>query len=226
MIDNLKLKVDSILPLRDVVFETLRQAIITGEIEPGEKLLEVHIAKTLGVSRTPVREAIHSLELEGLAEINPRHGACVTKITEKSMKEVLEVRRALDTLTTELACERITEKQIMELERACTAFENAVAKGDSRDIAATDVAFHNIIIEATGNEKLKGLLKNISEQMYRYRYTYIKDDSQHEQLIMEHRIICDSLKRRDKESAVKAAQTHIDNQEAAIISKIKSEQKA
>ena len=226
MIDDLQLKVDSILPLRDVVFETLREAIITGKIEPGEKLLEVHIAKTLGVSRTPVREAIHSLELEGLAEINPRHGACVTKITEKSMKEVLEVRRALDTLTIELACERITEKQLMELERACMKFERAVANGENLEIAASDVAFHNIIIEASGNEKLKGLLNNIFEQMYRYRYEYIKDKSGRNQLVTEHRAIFESLKRRDKEVAVKSAQIHIDNQEASIINNIRMEQKA
>ena len=91
------------LPLRDVVFYTLRQSILTGELKPGERLMEIHLADKLGVSRTPVREAIRRLELEGLVTMFPRRGAEVAQITEKSMSDVLEVRRTLDALCAELA---------------------------------------------------------------------------------------------------------------------------
>ena len=93
---------DEFLPLRDVVFNTLRQAILTGELKPGERLMEIHLANKLGVSRTPIREAIRKLELEGLVTMIPRRGAEVAQITEKSMNDVLEVRRALDALCVEL----------------------------------------------------------------------------------------------------------------------------
>ena len=91
------------LPLRDVVFNTLRQAILTGELRPGERLMELHLADRLGVSRTPVREAIRRLELEGLVTMIPRRGAVVAEITEKGMSDVLVVRRTLDALCAELA---------------------------------------------------------------------------------------------------------------------------
>ena len=98
------------LPLREVVFNTLRKAILTGQLKPGDRLMEVHLANKLGVSRTPIREAIHKLEQEGLVTMVPRRGAEVAKITERSLQDVLEVRRALDVLSVELACERISEE--------------------------------------------------------------------------------------------------------------------
>ena len=100
--------INEYLPLRDVVFQTLRQAILYGELKPGERLMEVHLAERLGVSRTPIREAIRKLELEGLVVMIPRRGAVVASITEKDLKDVLEVRRTLEILACEVACERIT----------------------------------------------------------------------------------------------------------------------
>ena len=100
------------LPLREVVFNTLRKAILTGQLKPGDRLMEVHLANKLGVSRTPIREAIHKLEQEGLVTMVPRRGAEVAKITERSLQDVLEVRRALDVLSVELACERISEEEL------------------------------------------------------------------------------------------------------------------
>ena len=123
---------DEFLPLRDVVFNTLRQSILLGELRPGERLMELHLANRLGVSRTPVREAIHKLALEGLVTIIPRRGAEVAQITEKSMNDVLEVRRALDALCVELACERITEEGLQALGAACEYFEQCVRTKDNK----------------------------------------------------------------------------------------------
>ena len=93
---NFKVNMNEYLPLRDVVFNTLRQAILRGELKPGERLMEIQLANKLGVSRTPIREAIRKLELEGLVIMIPRKGAEVADITEKSLRDVLEVRKALD----------------------------------------------------------------------------------------------------------------------------------
>ncbi len=221
MHDNLQVKMDEFLPLRDVVFNTLRQAILTGDLKPGERLMEIHLANRLGVSRTPIREAIRKLELEGLVTMIPRRGAEVAQITEKSMNDVLEVRRALDALCVELACERISEAQIRNLKTACDVFERAVSSKDAKKIAQADVELHDIIVMATGNQRLIQLVNNLSEQMYRYRYEYIKDASQHGRLIEEHRIIYESIARKDKKAAVEASGEHIDNQEKAIIRQIR-----
>ena len=177
MQDNLQVKMDEFLPLRDVVFNTLRQAILTGELKPGERLMEIHLANRLGVSRTPIREAIRKLELEGLVTMIPRRGAEVAQITEKSMSDVLEVRRAMDALCVELACERISDEELKELKAACDNFEHAVRSKDNKKIAKADVELHDIIVKATGNSRLVQLINNLSEQMYRYRCEYLKDVS-------------------------------------------------
>lgn len=212
---------DDTLPLRDVVLNTLRRAILLGELKPGERLMELHLAERLGVSRTPIREAIRMLELEGLVTMIPRRGAAVAQITEKSMNDVLEVRRALDALCAELACDRITPEELEALRLAREAFETAVATRDTKEIAHADVAFHDIIVRATGNQRLIQLVNTLSEQMYRYRFEYIKDTRQHETLVKEHRIIYQSIVGKDKETAAAAAKTHIDNQEKAIIRQIR-----
>ena len=224
MSDNLQLGMDEFLPLRDVVFNTLRQAILTGELKPGERLMEIHLANRLGVSRTPIREAIRKLELEGLVTMIPRRGAEVAQITEKSMKDVLEVRRTLDALSAELACERISAEEEEALKKACLNFEAAVKTKDTKAIAKADVAIHDIIAAATGNQRLIQLINNLAEQMYRYRFEYIKDATQHERIIEEHRIIYESIVKKDKEAAAEMAKTHIDNQEKAVIARIRMEQ--
>lgn len=223
MQDNLQIQMNDFLPLRDVVFNTLRQAILTGELKPGERLMEIHLANKLGVSRTPIREAIRKLELEGLVIMIPRRGAEVAQITEKSMNDVLEVRRAMDTLCVELACDRISQEELESLKKACDTFAEAVRTKDIRVIAQADVALHDIIVQATGNLRLVQLINNLSEQMYRYRFEYLKDTSRHECLIQEHRMIYEGIKEKNKEAASQASKLHIDNQEQAIIEQIRLE---
>ena len=228
MQDELQLNMDNFLPLRDVVFDTLRKAILSGQLKPGERLMEVHLASRLGVSRTPIREAIRKLELEGLVVMIPRKGAEVAKISEKSLKDVLEVRRALDILIAELACERITDEQIQNLKTAAETFENATKDAASSDkdatkLAKADIAFHDIIIEATGNSRLKSLVNNLAEQMYRYRFVYLRDVSIHKNLIDEHQKIFDAISRHDAKKAAQIAKIHIDNQEKSILEHIRNE---
>lgn len=221
--EQFEIDMNEFLPLRDVVFNTLRKAILTGQLKPGERLMEVHLANQLGVSRTPIREAIRKLELEGLVIMIPRRGAEVARITEKSLKDVLEVRRALDALSVELACDRITEEDTERLLAACHEFEQAAKGKDAAVIAKADVALHDIIVEATGNQRLMQMVNNLSEQMYRYRFVYIKEESRHDNLIAEHREIYESIATRDKVRAAKAARLHIDNQEKSIIRQIRLE---
>ena len=222
MSDNLSLVMNDFLPLRDVVFNTLRQAILTGELKPGERLMEIHLANRLGVSRTPIREAIRKLELEGLVTMIPRRGAEVAQITEKSMKDVLEVRRTLDALSAELACERISSEEEEALKKACQNFEEAVKTKDAKIIAKADVALHDIIAAATGNQRLIQLINNLAEQMYRYRVEYLKRKEVHPTLLMEHQYIIECIENRNKEEAKKAVSTHIENQAKKVSDTIRT----
>ena len=224
MKDFMQENMDEFLPLREVVFKTLRQSILTGELKPGERLMEIHLAEKLGVSRTPIREAIRKLELEGLVTMIPRRGAEVAKISEKNLKDVLEVRTCLDSLAVRLACQRITDEQIDDLKKACDDFVLATKTGEATAITKADVKLHDVIVRATGNERLQQMIHTLSEQMYRYRFEYIKDVSTHEQLIAEHRILFDCIRNKDKATAAKTAKLHIDNQENAIMRQLHKEQ--
>ena len=208
------------LPLRDVVFNTLRQAILRGELKPGERLMEIQLANKLGVSRTPIREALRKLELEGLVNMVPRKGAEVADITEKSLRDVLEVRKALEELSVQLACEKITEEEIEELKRVAERFKDTLDDQDVTKIAEADVAFHDVIYTATDNQKLILLLNNLREQMYRYRVEYLKKEEAYPQLIAEHEELIDNISKRNKEEATRIMCEHIDNQVATVINVI------
>ena len=222
MENNFKVNMNEYLPLRDVVFNT----ILKGELAPGERLMEIQLAEKLGVSRTPIREAIRKLELEGLVLMIPRKGAEVAKISEKSLRDVLEVRRSLEELAIELACQRMSEEDMDELERVQGNFRNAIAKGEAMTIAETDEQYHDVIYQGTGNDKLVQMLNNLREQMYRYRLEYIKDEDKRQVLLVEHEHILKALRNRNIADAKNAAREHIDNQEITVSRNIKEQDTA
>lgn len=217
---DISLNMDEYLPLRDVVFNTLRNAILTGELSPGERLMEIKLADKLGVSRTPIREAIRKLELEGLVVNTPRKGAEVANISAADLRDVLEVRRSLEILAINLACQKMTSESLEELYENIQEFKRSIDSKATTDIAYTDVGFHDIIYKSTGNNRLIQILNNIREQMYRYRLEYIKDRESWNTLVDEHMAIYESIKKRDSEAAVRAILIHIDNQEKKICEKM------
>ena len=222
--NNFEVNMNEYLPLRDVVFNTLRQAILKGELAPGERLMEIQLAEKLGVSRTPIREAIRKLELEGLVLMIPRKGAEVAKISEKSLKDVLEVRRSLEELAIELACQRMTDADLSEMEKTQRAFQEAVKKGNAMEIAETDEAYHDVIYNCTRNMRLVQILNNLREQMYRYRLEYIKDEDKRQILLIEHEKILKALRGRHLAEARAAVREHIDNQEITVLKNIKEQE--
>ena len=222
MTEDLTLNMNAYLPLRDVVFQTLREAILRGELKPGERLMELQLAAQLGVSRTPIREAIRMLEQEGLAVTMPRKGAEVAKMTLKGMEDVLEIREALDILACQLACDRISDELLVVLEEKKKAFEASLETKDVKVIADADISFHDVIYEATGNPKLIALLSNLREQIYRYRVEYLKREDSHEVLLAEHQHIIQMLAQRDEARAVEAVCAHIDNQVTAVADTIRT----
>lgn len=223
MTSNFSIHMDEYLPLRDVVFQTLREAILRGELKPGERLMEIALAERLGVSRTPIREAIRKLELEGLVIMIPRKGAQVAQITEKDLTDVLEVRIGLEHMVIEKACNLMTAEQLEQLEKAERDFEKAMDEGDLKNLAEADETFHNLIYQSCDNRRLLQILSNLREQLYRYRIEYLKDEDTRNLLVQEHQDIYRAIKSRDVESAKKHAFVHVDNQRKAILQSIQKD---
>ena len=164
LMNNLnKLNLDEYKPLRDVVFENLREAIVEGGLKPGQRLMEVQLAEQLGVSRTPVREAIRKLELEGLVVMIPRKGAYVANMSLKDVIDVLEIRASLEGLAASLAAERITDEDIKKLENIVEEFKNSINELDVEALLRKDVEFHECICKATNNKKLHQLMNSLWE---------------------------------------------------------------
>lgn len=214
---DIEMNMNAFLPLRDVVFNTLRNAILKGELAPGERLMEMHLAEQLGVSRTPIREAIRKLELEGLVVMTPRKGAVVASITEDDLRDVLEVRKVLEQLAVELACTHITDEEMQKLKGTMEEFRKAIHVNDAVEIASKDEKFHDIIYQATRNHRLIQILNNLREQMYRYRFEYVKDEKVRNDLIEEHIKIISALENKDIENGKAAIKQHIIHQEKSIL---------
>ncbi len=222
--ENLELNANAYLPLRDVVFNTLREAILRGDLKPGERLMELQLASSRGVSRTPSREAIRMLQQEGLAVTVPRKGAEVAKMTEKDMEDVLKIREALEILAVQLACDNIENEQLMLLEEKVEKFRTVVKTGEIKQIAEADIEFHDILYNAAQNPKLVVMLNHLREQIYRYRIEYLKDEQNYPRLIQEHGQILEGLKKRDKEYVSETMKHHMLNQANAVKNIIRSQE--
>lgn len=206
------------MPLREVVFYTLRRQILKGELKPGERLMEIALANRLGVSRTPVREAIRKLENEGLVIMLPRRGAHVAEITRQELNDVLEIRSSLEELAIVRACENMTDADMEALKEAEADFARLVAD-ESSDLATlgeADEHFHDLIYEGTGNRRLIQIINQLREQMYRFRVEYLKDIAIRRTLVEEHDAIVRVLERRDRDESVRLIKLHIDNQRETI----------
>ena len=206
------------------VYNHIRNGILDGSYKDGDFLVETRLAEELEVSRTPIREALKQLELEGLVLMIPRRGAIVAKITEKDLKDVLEVRASLERLSTKLACERMEEETIEELREAQEAFTAALRGDDITLQAQKDVEFHDVIYKSTNNLRLIQMLNNLREQMYRYRMEYLKDRNMYPALLKEHEAIREALNAHDRERAGMAIRTHIENQKESIINSLEEKE--
>lgn len=206
------------LPLRDVVFNTLRDAILTGKLVPGERLMENQLAEKLGVSRTPVREALRMLELENLVELVPRKGAQVLDMSEKDIINILEVRSALEGLATSVACKKMTKEDLQQLKNMEVDFEKAVADNDVEHFVDIDEDFHDLIFAATENDKLINIFRNLRIQLYRYRMAQAKNnETSMSTIVAHHRSIIRAIENHDAEEGASIAQGHIKYQTESIL---------
>lgn len=217
-----ELKLDHYKPLREVVFESIRSAIINGSLKPGERLMEVQMAEKLGVSRTPIREAIRKLELEGLVVMIARKGAYVADLSLKDITDVLEIRAALEGLAAGLASIRISEEEVASIEAVAMKFHKAIENDDFEGMIQMDIQFHDLIFIATRNEKLIQISNNLREQVQRFREIYISKANKSKDLAKEHYEITEAISNRNIDLAEKLARKHIENAENYILKMAKT----
>lgn len=211
------IKLDSYKPLRELVCENIRQAIIDGTFSPGERLMEIQLADEMGVSRTPVREAIRKLELEGFVVMIPRRGTYVADISIKDITEIYEIRTCLDTLAAGLAAERITDEELEALNRLLVEIGQHIADNNMEKIVEADTAFHDILYQASRNERLRSIINNLREQLTGIRGRSMSYPGRLIETMEEHRTLVDSIAARDSERAQEAARVHIENAEHTLM---------
>ena len=220
MENGFQVNADEYLPLRDVVFNTLRQAILTGEMKPGERLMEIHLAEKLGVSRTPIREAIRKLELEGFVVMIPRRGTYVADISIRDITEIYEIRACLDELAAGLAAERITNDELERLNRLLVEFGQCINAGNMERIVEVDTAFHEVLYTASRNARLHSIINNLREQVTSIRGRSMSYPGRLHDTMNEHRTLVDFIAARDVEGARNAARSHIENAEHTLMQSI------
>lgn len=212
---------DSYKPLRDLVLDALREAIMNGSLQPRERLMEIQLAEELGVSRTPVREALRKLELEGFIVMVPRKGAYVSDLSMKDIADVFEIRAALEGLAAALAAERITEEELETLERLLVEKSEAIHQNDIEKLVAVDTKFHETLYKASRNDRLSTIISNLREQIQRFRLTSLSVPGRKKESLDEHCSIVEAIQARDVQLARHLAQEHIENAENVLIDSLK-----
>lgn len=212
------IRLDAYRPLRDVVCEALRAAIQSGELPPGERLMEIPLAEELGVSRTPIREAIRKLEQEGFVVMIPRRGTYVADITLKDINQVFEIRSSLEELAASLASERITPDELEELERHLVSINDYMESRDFDKIVAADIAFHEVLYSASRNDRLIEIIHNLREQTFRFRSVSMNQPGRLAKTWEEHRLLVEALADHNPQQARRIARIHMEHSEHALLS--------
>lgn len=204
-------------PLREVVCESLRQAIRDGVFKPGERLMEIPLAEELGVSRTPVREAIRKLELEGFVVMLPHRGTYVADISLKDIAQVFEIRTALEELAAALAAERITPDEVEYLERLLVEIGTYMEEKNMDKIVEADINFHEVLYKASRNERLVEIIHNLREQTYRFRTMSMNQPGRLVKTWEEHRLLVEAIAERNSAEAREIARMHMEHSEQTLL---------
>ncbi len=216
------IRLEGYQPLRDMVFDVLMNAIMQGQLSPGERLLEVQLADEMGVSRTPVREAIRRLELEGFVVMVPRKGAYVAGLSIDDVESVYEIRTALETLAVRLAAQRMEAADYEQLDELAGKMQQTWQEGDVDNWVNLDARFHELLYTFSRNERLISMMSNIMEQLSRYRIISLANVEVRQNSLNEHQTLIEALKRRDSDAAADAAAHHIENTKQSLVNMLKA----
>ncbi len=216
---------DTYQPLREAVCETLRDAIRRGILEPGERLMEVQLAEELGISRTPVREAIRKLEQEGYVIMMPRRGTYVSDVSVGDVKEIFEIRSALESLAAGLAARRIEPEELATLQDLLAEIEGCIAKNDMEKIVETDIKFHGLLYQVSRNDRLVAIISNLKEQLARFRTLSMSYPGRLQETLEEHSEMVEAIANGDVSAARDAAEHHMERAEKTLLKAMRKAKK-
>lgn len=205
------INLDNYQPVRQEAYQALREAILTGRLEPGTRLVEREIARQLGVSRTPVREAIRKLELEGLVEHQPRRGVVVARMSTREAFEVYSIRAVLEGLAARLAAEHINQVQLRRLNEIVDAMERACEEDDNERLQELHQEFNETVWSAAESPRLHQMINNLADYIVGFTRVGYGVPGRVRAATREHRELVEALARGDGEKAEKLARQHIEN---------------
>jgi DNA-binding GntR family transcriptional regulator len=216
---DLKKEVSDKYSLRGRVFNRLREDILSGKYAEGDELKEVSIGDDLGVSRTPVREALRQLELEGLIQIIPNKGAYVTGITQQDVKDIYQIRSLLEGLCARWASQHITKEQLDELEENVYLARFHAEKQHYEQMALLDNRFHEILYESCNSRILRHQLADCHSYVLRVRRKTLSNEQRAPKSNEEHARLLEAIKNRDADEAQRLANLHVLNAYENLIQK-------
>jgi len=197
--------------LRSKIYHRLKNAILDGVYKPGESLIEMKLAKELGVSRTPIREAIRQLELEGLVSSIPNKGVIVEGVTPQDVEDIYQIRKKIEGLAARWAAEKITDEQLRELKEILDLMEFYTEKGNVEKLSELDTRFHDIIFKASNSRPLEFVLSNFHHFIQRARLVSVKASGRAIHTLEEHRRIYEAMAAHDPDAAEDAVVDHVGN---------------
>ncbi len=207
---KLNVSIGSPVSIREKVYRAIRNDILNGHIAPGDRMIETRLAKQIQTSRTPVREALHMLEREGLLEAIPRVGYRVKRIRWGEVEEICEIRAVNEILAAQWAMKRITPKEIHLLEKNLEAAEREVRQGNPKAFVDRDEEFHEILARTSGSERLLELCEQLRRHMLRYRIESLLLEETALKAIEDHRRILECIKSGDKQAVAQAIRRHLE----------------
>ncbi|WP_221568369.1 GntR family transcriptional regulator [Alkalihalobacillus sp. TS-13] len=197
------------LSIRESVFRQVRKDILNHSLKPGDKIIEADLADQLGVSRTPVREALHRLEQEGLVEIHPRKFCLVKGVTSDCIKEIHLIRSQLEPLAARYAVDHLTDDELHYLKMLIRQSEKYAETLDVESLMRVNDEFHQTIIKASKFTRIIKILENMHDYVVSFRYSFMSRKGLVNRSIKEHHEIYEALANRDKEAVQKAVSNHL-----------------
>jgi DNA-binding GntR family transcriptional regulator len=211
--------------MQEIAYDTIRDAILNGRYPPGKRLIADDVARALGVSRMPVREALHRLQVSGLINLTPHKGAVVSELSEPEIVEIYHIRAVLDGLAARLATPNLTPPDHQRVHALLDEMETAAKGKDLRAVLAVNRKFHTLIWKAARAPRLQELLENLYDASQRFRNISVLIPGRLDQITHEHRLIAKALARRDAPAAERHAKEHHEGTARRLLRSIGTDRK-
>jgi DNA-binding GntR family transcriptional regulator len=200
------------------VYARIKEAVLKGDLPPGSRLIESHVADALGISRTPVREAIHKLEREGLLEQSPTGGFFVMGLTRADIEETFGIRSVLESYAARLAALQYREEELQPLEKKIEEYRVSLERGEMKELTHINTEFHDLLYALSRSPKLIKMINDLREQIYRFRRVILGVEEMARVSNEDHRLMLEYIRRRDAVGVEALVREHILRGQEVVLS--------